>query len=121
MSAIAAKKFRTLFKVRPSVDHPSFYEFQWGILAVILIAGHDFEAEERSKAIVAQLPFEVVGECGGAVLWTEPRKEHEAYSEEMLMTLGFAYYIIRVPLEEFDQKQPEDIPWGVQKEGPDCL
>ncbi|HEX4120200.1 MAG TPA: hypothetical protein VH619_06275 [Verrucomicrobiae bacterium] len=114
------KKFQVSFKVRPVAEHPSYYGFIWGFLGIVLTARHDFEAEERAKAIVAQLPFEVVGECGGAVPWSKPRTAIETPSEEMFETLGFAYWFIRVPLEEFGAAQPDDMqPWGARGEGPD--
>jgi hypothetical protein len=121
MSANAGKRFVTRFKVRPTTEHPSYWNFQWAMLGIVLTAQHDFEAEEKATAIIAQLPFEVVGSSSGAVPWSKPSNEHTAFSEEIFAAVGFAFWIIRVPLEEFGSTPPEDILFVVKDDPGTCL
>ncbi len=50
------------YKVRPSPDHPLFWERQHGILAIWLYAASEEDLVERANGLLAALPFEQISE-----------------------------------------------------------
>lgn len=56
------KLFRVTFRVRPAVDHPIYWDWQFGLLSIWLFAASDDEAGERALQIINQLPYEIVGD-----------------------------------------------------------
>jgi hypothetical protein len=62
MEAPPRRLFCVSFKVRPSVDHPRFYDWQFGILHLWIFGTDDDDAGERAEIIIQTLPYEIVGD-----------------------------------------------------------
>jgi hypothetical protein len=54
------KLYRVSLKVRPSKDHPKFFDVQFGYLHICLFGESRDDAGERAVTIVEQLPYERV-------------------------------------------------------------
>jgi len=53
------------FKVRPSQHHPAFFDAQCGYLYLWIFADSEQDCADRGKAIVKQLPYELMAkDCG---------------------------------------------------------
>ncbi|WP_145928842.1 hypothetical protein OH491_13615 [Termitidicoccus mucosus] len=50
--------FEMLVRVRPSPRHPQYWNFEWGILHIVLYAPSGEDAAGRAAAITGQLPYE---------------------------------------------------------------
>lgn len=82
-----AKLFRVARKVRPLPGHPRFWDCQFGILNVWVFANSFEEAKTHVDVIVAELPYEIVGDH--AVVF-EAEGEADAMSEDATTRKGFA-------------------------------
>jgi hypothetical protein len=47
-------------KVRPKPQHPSYYEWQHGLLVLVLRAPNPEHAAETARTIVEELPYELI-------------------------------------------------------------
>ena len=54
--------FRVSFKVRPTSNHPRFWDWQFGILYLWIFGADDDDAGERAEIIIRTLPYEIVGD-----------------------------------------------------------
>jgi hypothetical protein len=52
--------YRVTLKVRPSKDHPRFWEIQFGYLHIFLFGADQNEVAGRAVIIAEQLPYELV-------------------------------------------------------------
>jgi hypothetical protein len=48
-------------KVRPTPEHPSYYDWQHGFLVIVLYSNKPDSACASAKSIIDQLPYELVG------------------------------------------------------------
>ena len=48
-------------KVRPTPEHPSYYDWQHGFLVIVLYSDKPDSACAIAKSIIEQLPYELVG------------------------------------------------------------
>jgi hypothetical protein len=48
-------------KVRPTPEHPSYYDWQHGFLVIVLYSNKPDSACAIAKSIIEQLPYELVG------------------------------------------------------------
>jgi hypothetical protein len=56
----SVKLYRAWMKVRPSVEHPLFFDVQFGILTLWLFASDSNSAANRAVQFADLLPFELV-------------------------------------------------------------
>ncbi len=70
-----------VMKVRPAVQHPLFFETQYGRLCVWLFASSDDDAADRAIAIVERLPYELVGD--GATVYRDSNNNDAALPPEV--------------------------------------
>ena len=100
--------YRIMFKVKPSVNHPSYWELEFGFLNLFLFDNDVKNVARRGMAILAQLPFEMVGERCAVYL------DNEATAVEMpwippqiasAQNFGFSYYLLawRIGCDETDE------------------
>jgi hypothetical protein len=54
------KLYQVCLKVRPSKDHPKFFEAKFGYLSIFLFGESPDDAAERAVTITEQLPYERV-------------------------------------------------------------
>jgi len=104
---------RVLLKVRPLPGHPLFWQMQFGLLRMWLFANSDEDAAGRAMKIIAQLPYERIGDqvrverrkrpgttSGGARPATEGSslevREQKAIREELAMESGLSLMLIVV-------------------------
>jgi hypothetical protein len=85
------------FKVVLKESHPKFFELEYGLLHVWVCAESPEAALERSKAIVEQLPYEILG-SNARVSWgplpiTEKMDEIFAAKAAEAKTLGMAIFL----------------------------
>lgn len=101
--------YRIAFKVRPTPKHPNYWEMAYGILHLILFDDNRTSVIERASAIMAQFPYEVVGEGFG--IWVnEDKTTAEQLRERGLELLtdniveaskfGFSYFLMAVKIGE---------------------
>lgn len=59
--------YRVAFRVRPEIEHPRNWDWSFGFLSLFLFATSEADARDRAQAVVAVLPYEIVGmrkHCG---------------------------------------------------------
>jgi len=52
--------YQVVYKVRPTPEHPKFYDWQFGWLVIWIFAKGPEHAEEKASKIFDQLPYEIV-------------------------------------------------------------
>lgn len=87
--------FRSTIRVRPSVAHPLYYDWQFGYLSIWLFGESSDDASERAEQILEQLPYETVGEwskCQAANA-VAPESEKVAAAEKEAAQMGLALHL----------------------------
>lgn len=72
--------YRVNLEVRPKPTHPTYWDWQFGVLCVWLFAECPEEAGEKAGLIVSELPYEITASEGQVVSTTpsaKPLKETE--------------------------------------------
>ena len=104
---------RILLKVRPLPGHPLFWKMQFGFLRMWLFADSAEDAAERAMKLIAELPYERVGDqvavetrkqpgaTSGALPAAEGPsqevREQNAIREQLAMESGLSLMLIIVP------------------------
>jgi hypothetical protein len=89
---------RITMKVRPAVDHPTFWDWQAGFLNMWLFSESDDDAVERADTILSQLPYESVEEGAISVLdcdALEHKPEWRSH-ENAARQLGFSLFLSEI-------------------------
>jgi hypothetical protein len=89
---------RLTIKVRPAVQHPTYWDWQAGYLDVWLFCESDGDGVERAETIIAQLPYEraeqgaiTVRDCDG-----KERLPEWAARESAAREIGLAVFLSRI-------------------------
>lgn len=99
--------YRLDFKVRPTEQHPLFWQSAAGILTIWIYAESPENAEFRSRGLLSVLPFEVIGETVQVIGCTSPNCEAVEIIEEMARMVGFGAFF-----DPYDSNADErDIPF----------
>jgi hypothetical protein len=106
--------YRIAFKVRPSVKHPLYWEMQYGILHLLLIDDTRANVVARATAIIAQLPYEIIGDETG-VFENEDKTSAEQLTERglgllvdnflMAAKFGFSSFLMAVKIGEDGEEE----------------
>src|SRR5260370_32764128 len=91
--------FGVTLKVRPRPAHPSYYDWQFGFLIVIVYADNAERAGAITRSIVEQLPYEQVG-TAVSVRATEDFKCKAAVEQGRQLGLGLALFAMETGAEE---------------------
>ena len=92
--------------VRPSPQHPKFWDFEHGLLHVFLYAPSAAEAHGRAVAVARQLPYEILREenrVREAGQETHPALQ-SARNDAMQIGLGLAINAIPTGMSIFDDE-----------------
>ena len=99
-------------KVRPAVEHPFFWDAQFGYLQVWLFAESPSGAGSRASRIVEQLPYEIAGSRVAVYLIENPSEKPEFQRGELeARSTGLALFFAAVATggedeEEFEREDP---------------
>jgi hypothetical protein len=63
--------YRVSIKIRPTKDHPKFWEIQYGVLQICLFGESPDDAAKRAVIITEQLPYEVVSPQGTKLVYIQ--------------------------------------------------
>lgn len=106
--------FKVDFKIRPTVNHPLFFDMQFGFLAVWIFAESVEDANERATAIVEQLPYEIAGQKARVyeIPSTGPSEPaHWVLAAEQARKIGLVLQLASVATgadeDEFEHKELE--------------
>ena len=103
--------YRAEFRVRPSPQHPNYWDLQFGILNLHLFDEDSESALRRATRIVEQLPYEIVGGPGTVREDTgEPVEPWLQIRREQTLIFGFDHYLLAWRVGE-DEPEWMDPSW----------
>ncbi len=93
------RPYRTVFKVKPTKNHPRFFDWDFGLLSIWLFADSGDEAIERAETIIAALPYEIFGAGKYWTCKTTPDKKQILIGTDEPMNSRESQHLERVALE----------------------
>ena len=91
-----AKLFQVKFKVRPTVEHPLYWDMEFGVFIVWCFAVSGEIAKARVDLIMGQLPFEVIAENSNPAVSDQATEDTENKRLKVLeaRAIGIAFLLI---------------------------
>jgi len=114
------KLWKCVLGVRPSPDHPRFYDWEFGQLIVFLFDRYSESAAHRAYRIVSDLPYELaekLGEKCNVRCYENLRPIAECAelfnaAERQARQFGISFFVVCAPVGETEPKDYFNLPEG---------
>lgn len=105
------KLFRIIFRVRPTPEHPLFWELQCGLLNIWLFDADPEVAAKRAQGITEQLPYELIGEKVRVILDKGERLPEIQQGEAQARLAGIGIFLVCFKVGQDEGRFADDDWW----------